>query len=97
MISLLLFGLGRGFYDCNLMPVLCQIVPEQFRATGYGILNSTSCIAGGLMATAAALLKDWMGLGHALQLSAAFLILSALCLASLRLGRVESAAVARYA
>ena len=97
MISLLLFGLGRGFYDCNLMPVLCQIVPEQFRATGYGILNSTSCIAGGLMATAAALLKDWMGLGHALQLAAAFLILSALCLASLRLGRVESAAVARYA
>ena len=89
MVSLLLFGLGRGFYDCNLMPVLCQIIPGQLRATGYGILNSTSCIAGGLMATAAGLLKDRIGLGHALQLSALFLVLSALCLASLKLGRAE--------
>lgn len=90
ILSLLLFGLGRGFYDCNLMPVLCQIIPDQLRATGYGILNSTSCIAGGIMATTAGLLKDRMGLGHALQLSAAFLLLSALCLASLRLSQVES-------
>lgn len=82
---LLLFGLGRGFFDCNLMPVLCQIIPESLRATGYGILNSTSCIAGGIMATAAGLLKNRIGLGHALQLAAVFLILSALCLASLHI------------
>lgn len=84
LACLLLFGLGRGFFDCNLMPVLCQIIPDELRASGYGILNATSCIAGGVMATAAGLLKDRMGLGHALQFSALFLVFSAVLLASLR-------------
>jgi MFS family permease len=97
MGSLLLFGLGRGFYDCNLMPVLCQIIPEQLRATGYGILNSTSTIAGGIMATAAGMLKDRIGLGHALQVSAAMLVLSALCLAVVRVGRAGFERVAASA
>lgn len=82
LACLALFGFGRGFFDCNLMPVLCQVAPAELRATGYGIFNSTSCIAGGIMATAAGLLKDRIGLGHALQLAAAFLILGAICLAS---------------
>ena len=31
--GLLLFGLGRGFFDCNLMPVVCEIVAPELRAT----------------------------------------------------------------
>jgi MFS transporter, Spinster family, sphingosine-1-phosphate transporter len=74
---LLLFGLGRGFFDCNLMPVVCQIVSEKLRATAYGVLNFTSCLAGGAMAVAGGALKDTIGLGGALQLSAAMLMIAA--------------------
>ena len=87
LVCLVGFGIGRGFYDCNLMPVLCQIVPEELRASGYGILNSTSTFAGGLMATAAGLLKDRIGLGHALQFAAVLLIFGAACLAVLKVSK----------
>ncbi|HMJ90390.1 MAG TPA: MFS transporter [Candidatus Acidoferrum sp.] len=44
---LTLFGLGWGFFDCNNMPILCQIVRPEFRATGYGIMNMVSISCGG--------------------------------------------------
>jgi MFS transporter, Spinster family, sphingosine-1-phosphate transporter len=44
---LLLFGLGWGFFDCNNMPILCQIVRPRLRATGYGIMNMVSTSCGG--------------------------------------------------
>ncbi len=45
---LILFGLGWGFFDCNNMPILSQIVRSQLRATGYGIMNFVSISFGGL-------------------------------------------------
>jgi MFS family permease len=45
---LALFGLGWGFFDCNNMPILCQIARPQLRATGYGIMNLVSISCGGL-------------------------------------------------
>ena len=44
---LILFGLGWGFFDCNNMPILCQIVRPELRATGYGIMNFVSIGCGG--------------------------------------------------
>jgi len=44
---LILFGLGWGFFDCNNMPILCQIVRPELRATGYGIMNMVSITCGG--------------------------------------------------
>lgn len=44
---LLLFGLGWGFFDCNNMPILCQIVRPELRATGFGIMNMASISCGG--------------------------------------------------
>jgi MFS family permease len=44
---LLLFGLGWGFFDCNNMPILSQIVRPELRATGYGIMNLVSISCGG--------------------------------------------------
>jgi MFS transporter, Spinster family, sphingosine-1-phosphate transporter len=44
---LMLFGLGWGFFDCNNMPILCQIVRPELRATGYGILNMVGTSFGG--------------------------------------------------
>jgi sugar phosphate permease len=45
---LILFGLGWGFFDCNHMPILSQIVRPELRATGYGIMNLVSISCGGL-------------------------------------------------
>jgi hypothetical protein len=44
---LILFGLGWGFFDCNNMPILCQVVRPALRATGYGVMNLVSIICGG--------------------------------------------------
>ncbi|MGC3966099.1 MAG: MFS transporter [Pirellulales bacterium] len=44
---LMLFGLGWGFFDCNNMPILCQIVRPELRATGYGVMNLVSISCGG--------------------------------------------------
>jgi MFS transporter, Spinster family, sphingosine-1-phosphate transporter len=45
---LALFGLGWGFFDTNNMPILCQIVRPELRATGYGVMNLVSISCGGL-------------------------------------------------
>jgi hypothetical protein len=44
---LALFGLGWGFFDCNNMPILAQLVRPELRATGYGIMNLVSISCGG--------------------------------------------------
>jgi MFS family permease len=45
--SLVVFGIGWGFFDSNNMPILCQIVPTRLRATGYGFMNLVSISCGG--------------------------------------------------
>jgi MFS family permease len=45
---LALFGLGWGFFDGNNMPILCQLVRPELRATGYGVMNLVSIGFGGL-------------------------------------------------
>ena len=47
VLFLALFGLGWGFFDCNNMPILCQIVRPELRATGYGLMNLVSISCGG--------------------------------------------------
>jgi MFS transporter, Spinster family, sphingosine-1-phosphate transporter len=44
---LALFGLGWGVFDCNNMPILCQVVQPHLRATGYGLMNLVSISCGG--------------------------------------------------
>lgn len=48
VLFLVLFGLGWGAFDCNNMPILCQIVRPEVRATGYGIMNLVSISCGGV-------------------------------------------------
>jgi MFS family permease len=45
---LIVFGVGWGCFDCNNMPILCQLVRPRLRATGYGIMNLVSISCGGL-------------------------------------------------
>ncbi len=70
VVALLIFGLGRGLYDCNAMPVLSQIAPPHLRATGYGIFNLAGCIVGGVTAAFAGVFKQAIGLSAAFQLAA---------------------------
>ena len=55
---LLLFGLGWGCFDSNNMPILCQIVRPELRATGYGVMNLVSISCGGLADWWFGLLRD---------------------------------------
>jgi MFS transporter, Spinster family, sphingosine-1-phosphate transporter len=55
---LMLFGLGWGFFDCNNMPILCQIVRPQLRATGFGLMNLVSIGCGGFADWGFGFLRD---------------------------------------
>jgi len=84
IVALLIFGIGRGIYDSNAMPVLCQIAPAELRSTGYGVFNLVSCVVGGITAAAAGYLKSALGLGFAFQVAAAILVAAALTLLTVR-------------
>ena len=58
IIGLIVFGLGWGFFDCNNMPILCQIARPEWRATGYGIMNLVSISCGGFGDWAFGALRD---------------------------------------
>lgn len=55
---LILFGIGWGFFDCNNMPILSQIVRPELRATGYGIMNFVSMTSGGFADKIFGVVKD---------------------------------------
>lgn len=48
------FGFGFGMFDANNMPILCQLIPVQQRATAYGIMNMVGVFAG-------AFITDFLG------------------------------------
>ena len=82
-VGLFVFGLGRGIFDANAMPVLCSFAPEQLRSTGFGLLNFAGVFAGGVIATAAGYAKSTFGLGTLIQAAAVILLLSSVSLAVL--------------
>lgn len=55
---LIVFGTGWGFFDCNNMPILCQIARPHLRATGYGIMNMVSISCGGMADWGFGILRD---------------------------------------
>lgn len=55
---LIVFGAGWGFFDCNNMPILCQIARPHLRATGYGIMNLVSISCGGMADWGFGILRD---------------------------------------
>jgi MFS family permease len=46
------------FTDANLMPILCMVSDQRYRATGYGILNMFATIIGGLGLFGGGYLRD---------------------------------------
>jgi MFS family permease len=82
------YGLGRGFFDANQMPILRDLVDERYSATGYGLLNFIGTAAGGLMVYAGGAMRDaQMDLAHVFQGCAGALLLAGLMLFLLRPSR----------
>ncbi|MSU71063.1 MAG: MFS transporter [Opitutus sp.] len=77
---LMLFGLGWGFYDCNHMPILCQIVRPGLRATGYGFMNLVSISCGGFADWGFGALRD-----HHVPLNIIFGVFASACIVSIGL------------
>jgi MFS family permease len=75
--GLVVFGLGWGFFDCNNMPILCQIARPELRATGYGIMNMISISCGGFGDWAFGALRD-----HHVPLNVIFGVFSGVALLS---------------
>ncbi len=74
---MVLFGIGWGFFDCNNMPILCQIARPEHRATGYGCMNFVSISVG----AGATVLLGWMR-DHGVKFSVAFAASAAVALLS---------------
>lgn len=79
-----LFGIGKGMYDGNTMPVLCRIVPADLRATAFGFLNFAGTLAGGAIAATAGALKEGIGLGSIFAACGTLLVFAGWLLFSLR-------------
>lgn len=67
----LFFGVGYGMFDANNMPILCQFVPSNQRATAYGIMNMVGVCAGALATTTLGKVADagYLGFGFAIMAS----------------------------
>jgi MFS family permease len=77
LVALVVFGIGKGAYDANCMPVLCQIAPARLRSTGYGLFNCAGSMAGGAVAAAAGALKATFGLGVTIEATGLLLFAAA--------------------
>jgi len=75
--AMILFGLGWGFFDCNNMPILCQIARPEYRATGYGFMNLVSISVGAGATVGLGWMRD-----HGIKFSVAFAVSAAVALLS---------------
>jgi len=92
---LALYGIGWGFFDCNNMPILSQIVRPHVRATGYGIMNLVSISCGGFADWGFGALRDrHVPLYGIFGVFAGFALLSVVCVLAIR-PRQEVAAEAQ--
>lgn len=76
--SLVLFGIGWGFFDTNNMPILSQITRPELRATGYGIMNFVSISCGGFADWGFGVLRD-----RHVPLNVIFSVFAAACVISI--------------
>lgn len=58
VVGFMVYAFTKAFSDANMMPALCMVADERYRATGYGVLNLASCVVGGLGIFAGGYLRD---------------------------------------
>lgn len=74
------YGLGRGLYDANIMPLLCLTARPEQRAPGYGVFNFAGTFSGGITSLGAGMLKSSIGLDGAFRWSGSILVIAAVLL-----------------
>jgi MFS transporter, Spinster family, sphingosine-1-phosphate transporter len=85
LAGLTVYGIARGFFDANLMPIVRQTVDERFSATAYGFLNFIGCMTGGVMAYFGGALRDAkISLSLAFDICAAAILVSGFLLLLLK-------------
>ena len=83
--GLMIYGIGRGFFDANLMPTLRTIVDQRYSATGYGWLNFVGVMTGGVLIYVGGWLRDEkVDLARVFEASAVALFIVGLLLFSLK-------------
>jgi ACS family D-galactonate transporter-like MFS transporter len=73
------FGFGFGMFDANNMPIVCQFVSSNHRATAYGLMNMLGVLAGAFATTILGKFSDANNLGQAFALLA-ILVVAALAI-----------------
>lgn len=84
-LGMTLFGIGKGIYDGNTMPLLCEGIAPNMRATAFGMLNFAGTFSGGVIAAAAGGLKSNLGLGHTFFGCGVLLLIAGLIIATVRM------------
>jgi predicted MFS family arabinose efflux permease len=80
---LFIYSFGRGIYDCNVMPVLCDVVDDDQRSTAYSLLNFAGTFVGGVAAYGAGALRQVIGIDGALLGAGVIILLSAALLSKI--------------
>lgn len=70
------FGFGFGMFDANNMPILCQLIPAEQRATAYGFMNMVGVFAGAFITDFLGKSTDAGRLGIDFALMAAFVLIA---------------------
>ncbi|RCR70649.1 MFS transporter [Larkinella punicea] len=78
IVCFMIYAFTRTFLDANMMPILCLIADQRYRATGYGVLNLVACIVGGVGLYAGGILRDAdVDLSRMFQFAAVTMLISA--------------------
>ncbi|MBL9215686.1 MAG: MFS transporter [Opitutaceae bacterium] len=73
-----LFSVVIGLATPNEHPILCEVVPERFRSTAVGIMNTSASLAGGIGVFLTGVFKSTMGLNLVFALLTIVLVIPGL-------------------
>ena len=81
IVSLLLWGIFKGFYEANIFASVFDVVRPEARGTAAGFMNMTGWLAGGGSAPViVGLLADRIGLSHAMAITASSYVVASIVL-----------------
>ncbi|MSU66236.1 MAG: MFS transporter [Opitutus sp.] len=58
IFSLMVWGFAAGFMGANMMPIICMVARNEYRASALGVMNCVTAICGGLSIYAVGMLRD---------------------------------------
>ena len=81
IVSLILWGLAKGFYEANIFASIFDVVRPEARGTATGFMNMMGWLAGGTTAPlVVGYLSGKMGLSHAIAVTAAAYVIASVLL-----------------